>query len=76
MNESTRKSPDNEEPELGNEESVPLDGKDRVGEEMMDDLGRERAAGDRSSGGAKQPAGPGGRGEDDPGPLPEQLPVS
>jgi hypothetical protein len=76
MNESTRKSPDNEEPELGNEESVPLDGKDPVGEKMMDDLGRERASEEGNGGGAKQPAAPGAGREDDPGPLPEQLPVS
>jgi len=32
----------NEEPEPTAEESVPLDGKDPVGEKMMEDLGRER----------------------------------
>lgn len=59
-----RKHPDNEEPELGADESVPLDGKDPVGEEMMKDLGREKAK--------RLDKGHGG----DPGPLPEQFPVS
>lgn len=76
MNDNTRKSPDNEEPELGNEESVPLDGKDPVGEKMMDDLGRDRSSKEGESGGQKQAAGPAPRDEDDPGPLPEQMPVS
>jgi len=31
-----------EEPEITQEESVPSDGKDPVGEKMMDELGRER----------------------------------
>ena len=31
-----------EEPELTQEESVPLDGKDEVGERLMDELGQER----------------------------------
>ena len=59
----------NEEPELGAEESVPLDGTDPVGEKMMEDLGRERKEGRAAAGGASAA-------EDDPGPLPEQLPVS
>lgn len=32
----------NDEPEITQEESVPSDGKDEVGEKMMEDLGRER----------------------------------
>ena len=35
--------PVKEEPEVTQEESIPSDGKDEVGEEMMKDLGRERA---------------------------------
>lgn len=59
-----RKHPDNEEPDLGADESIPLDGKDPVGEQMMKDLGREKEK--RSREGE----------EDDPGPLPEHLPAS
>lgn len=33
----------NEEPELTQEESVPSDGKDEVGEKMMEELGRDLA---------------------------------
>jgi hypothetical protein len=57
----------NEEPELSAEESVPLDGKDRKGEEMMEELGRDLK---------KRKEGEGVDPEDDPGPLPEQFPVS
>ena len=35
--------PVKEEPEVTQEESIPNDGRDEVGEEMMEDLGRERA---------------------------------
>lgn len=35
--------PVNEEPEITQEESVPSDGRDEVGEELMKDLGREKA---------------------------------
>lgn len=59
-----RKDASNEEPELGADESIPLDGTDPVGEEMMKDLGRSKRADE------------GAKGEEDPGPLPEQLPVS
>lgn len=62
-----RKPSSNEEPELGAEESVPLDGNDPEGEEMMNDLGRDLK---------KREAGPSGHAEDDPEPLPEQFPVS
>ena len=34
---------DNEEPEITQEDSVPSDGKDEVGEKMMEDLGRDKA---------------------------------
>jgi hypothetical protein len=34
----------NEEPELSSEESVPLDGKDPIGEKMMEELGRDKKA--------------------------------
>lgn len=68
MNEAQRNpatpNGNNDEPELGADESVPLDGKDPVGEKMIEELGRERRkdkADDRDA---------------DPGPLPEQLPVS
>ena len=38
----TRTKPgDHEEPEITQEESVPLDGKDEVGEKMMEELGRD-----------------------------------
>lgn len=35
--------PVKEEPEVTQEESIPSDGRDEVGEKMMEDLGRERA---------------------------------
>ncbi|MDM0019048.1 hypothetical protein [Variovorax saccharolyticus] len=57
-----RKYADNEEPELGAEESIPLDGKDPEGEEMMKDLGRDET----------KKAGA----EEKPDPLPEQFPAS
>ena len=39
---ATRTKPgDHEEPEITQEESVPSDGKDEVGEKMMEDLGRD-----------------------------------
>jgi len=61
-----RNDASNEEPELGAEESIPLDGKDPIGEEMMKDLGRDSRK--RSDGSAN--------GENDPGPLPGQFPAS
>lgn len=61
----TRKQPNNEEPELGADESIPLDGKDPVGEKMIEELGRKSST--------KEPdSDP----DTKPGPLPEQLPVS
>ncbi|CAN5779144.1 hypothetical protein BH11PSE13_BH11PSE13_27730 [soil metagenome] len=38
--------PGSEEPEVTQEDSVPSDGKDKEGEKMMEDLGRERKAQD------------------------------
>ena len=35
--------PVKEEPEVTQEESVPSDGRDEVGEKMMEDLGRDKA---------------------------------
>ena len=59
--------PDNEEPEIASEESIPLDGRDPIGEKMIDDLGRDRSGEDD----AKKPQ------PDRPAePMPEQLPVS
>ncbi|RZL65429.1 MAG: hypothetical protein EOP81_04260 [Variovorax sp.] len=37
-----RQKPVNEEPEITQEESVPTDGKDEKGEQMMKDLGRNK----------------------------------
>ncbi|MDM0013552.1 hypothetical protein QTH87_14015 [Variovorax sp. J22P168] len=71
MNDARRSPADsssNDEPELGAEESVPLDGKDPVGEKMIEDLGRERSK-DKDKDKNEH-------GDADPGPLPEQLPVS
>jgi hypothetical protein len=61
----------NEEPEPSSEESIPLDGRDTVGEEMMKDLGRDlkKKGVDRTSSEGVDP-------EADPGPMPEQFPVS
>ena len=64
---TSRKYADNEEPELGAEESIPLDGKDPEGEEMMKDLGRDATK-------TASKVSPGG--EEKPGPLPEQFPAS
>jgi len=38
------------EPEITQEESVPSDGKDEVGEKMMEELGRDRGKGDQPKG--------------------------
>ena len=54
----------NEEPEIGFEESIPLDGTDPVGEKMIDELGENKP--DRDDPGKEPP----------PEPMPEQLPVS
>jgi hypothetical protein len=45
----------NEEPEIGFEESVPLDGPDPEGERMIEELGRERG---RRNEDQRPPAGP------------------
>ena len=62
-----RLSATNEEPELGVDESIPLDGTDPEGEEMMRDLGRDLE---------KRANVSSGEAMDGPGPLPDQLPVS
>jgi len=54
----------NEEPEIAFEESIPSDGKDEVGEKMMEDLGRDKASKEDSP---SPPAEP---------PMPEQFPAS
>jgi hypothetical protein len=41
------KRPGNEEPEITQEEAVPSDGKDKKGEQMMEELGRERRQQDK-----------------------------
>lgn len=53
-----------DEPEIGFEESIPLDGRDPVGEQMIEDLGRHRRQSDETP--SSPPAEP----------MPEQLPVS
>lgn len=48
-------TPSKEEPEITQEESIPSDGRDEVGEDMMKELGRERV--ERKKGpGANKPA--------------------
>jgi len=61
-----QKHPSNEEPEIGFEESIPSDGKDPVGEAMIDNLGKDTPAHKPDKLPPAPPAGP----------LPEQLPVS
>ncbi|VTU35910.1 hypothetical protein H4CHR_03779 [Variovorax sp. PBS-H4] len=53
----------NEEPEIGFEESVPLDGPDPVGEKMIEDLGRGKRA-------EQEPPAPPSE------PMPKQFPAS
>jgi hypothetical protein len=53
-----------EEPEIGFEESIPSDGKDPVGEKMIDEL-------DQAKPNRTEP-----KKEPPPEPMPEQLPVS
>jgi hypothetical protein len=43
-------APPKEEPEITQEESVPSDGRDEVGEDMMEELGRDKAAREREKG--------------------------
>ncbi|MDM0021938.1 hypothetical protein [Variovorax saccharolyticus] len=64
---TTRKYSDNEEPELGAEESIPLDGNDPEGEEMMKELGRDAT---------RKASREGGGVDEKPDPLPEQFPAS
>lgn len=61
MNTNTTRT-QSEEPEIGFEESIPLDGPDPVGEKMIEELGGREPA-------QKEPSPP-------PEPMPEQLPVS
>ena len=64
MSTDSRPPRKDDEPEIGFEESIPLDGRDPVGEKMIEDLGRHREPQDKVP-----PAPPAG-------PMPEQLPVS
>ena len=64
MNTPDRSQRKDEEPEIGFEESIPLDGKDPVGEKMIEDLGRHREQPEKVP--PQPPADP----------MPEQLPVS
>jgi hypothetical protein len=63
---SPHRSATNEEPEITNEESVPSDGKDPEGEDMIDELGKSDA-GKKLDQVAPAPGAE---------PMPEQLPVS
>ncbi|MDM0073241.1 hypothetical protein QTH90_02540 [Variovorax sp. J2P1-59] len=58
----SRQPATNEEPEIGFEESIPSDGKDEVGEKMIEDLGRDRAKDDPATRSAE--------------PMPQQFPAS
>ncbi|MDM0103521.1 hypothetical protein QTH97_01150 [Variovorax sp. J22R24] len=60
---SNRESLINEEPEIAFEESIPSDGKDEVGEKMIEELGRDKVAKEDSP---SEPAEP----------MPEQFPAS
>ncbi|VWX63636.1 conserved hypothetical protein [Burkholderiales bacterium 8X] len=68
------KRPGNEEPQITNEDSVPLDGKDPVGEKMMDELGKDRRRND------EQPAEKATEDKVPPqphaDPLPKRMPIS
>jgi len=50
--------PVKEEPEVTQEESIPSDGRDEVGEQMMEDLGREKARREAQQKGPDKPAQP------------------
>jgi hypothetical protein len=72
MTENTQPAPppkkhrSNEEPDIGFEESIPSDGKDPVGEAMIDSLDKDEPAHQPDKLPPARPAGP----------FPEQLPVS
>lgn len=66
---SPRRPVTNEEPELAFEESIPSDGKDPVGEKMIDEL--DQAKPDETNPDRTEP-----KKEPPPEPMPEQLPVS
>jgi hypothetical protein len=61
-----RKHRGNEEPDIGFEESIPSDGKDSVGEAMIDSLDQNKPEPKPDKLPPAPPAGP----------LPDQLPVS
>ena len=63
MSTSTDQQTPNEEPEIGFEESIPLDGPDPVGEKMIEELGGREPV-------QKEPSSP------PPEPMPEQFPAS
>ncbi|WP_077002206.1 hypothetical protein [Variovorax sp. KK3] len=67
MNADTRPQRNNEEPEIAFEESIPLDGRDPVGEQMIEDLGRKQGKYEKADKVPPQPPAE---------PMPEQLPVS
>lgn len=48
--------PVKEEPEITQEESIPSDGPDELGEKMMEDLGRERRKREEERKGPDKPA--------------------
>lgn len=71
-----RDGPTSEEPEIAQEESIPSDGKDEVGEKMMENLGRDRG-GPGAEGPAPPPVEPPDVPPEPPAePMPEQFPVS
>jgi hypothetical protein len=63
MSTSTNPQTPNEEPEIGFEESIPLDGPDPVGEKMIEELGGREPV-------QKEPS------SSPPEPMPEQFPAS
>lgn len=82
---AARKHPGNDEPEIGFEESVPSDGKDPLGEKMIEDLGRVRPEatpkGRAAPGAAPKKKEKGGENdgppeEPPPEPMPKPFPVS
>jgi len=47
--------PSKDEPEITQEESIPSDGRDEVGEKMMEDLGRDKARREKDDRTASKP---------------------
>lgn len=64
MSQNSRRYADNEEPEIGFEESIPLDGEDPVGEKMIDELDQNKPAREQT------PPAPAAE------PMPRQFPAS